>query len=92
VTPKLELGLNGYYLKQLTETEINEAGVPGRSERVLGIGAGTVFTLRKNNLVFQHLLEDAGRKPARRRPFLMRASLLGTTFSVTEMRGRHVGR
>ena len=51
-TPKLGLGLNGYFLKQLTETKINGTGVPGRSERVLGIGPGAIFTLDKNNFLF----------------------------------------
>ena len=48
--------------------EVNEAGVPGRPECVSGMGPGGVFTLDKNDFVFQCLLGDAGGKPAGRRP------------------------
>ena len=48
--------------------EVNEAGVPGRPERVLGMGPGAVFTLDKHNFAFQCPLGDAGGKPAGRRP------------------------
>jgi hypothetical protein len=43
VSPRLSLGLNGYYLRQTTDTDINDAAAPGRREQVLGLGPGLVF-------------------------------------------------
>ena len=34
------LGFNGYWLQQLTENQINGAGVPGSTERTVGLGPG----------------------------------------------------
>jgi hypothetical protein len=53
VLPKqLRLGLNGYYLKQFTNTEINGKGVPDSREQVLGIGPGALFSFSQNDHLF----------------------------------------
>ncbi len=44
VTKELRLGLNGYYLQQTTDTEVNDIAVPGRKERVVGIGPGFMYS------------------------------------------------
>jgi hypothetical protein len=47
----LRVGINGYYLKQTTDSEINGARVPGR-EQVLGIGPGFIYSFNPQNHVF----------------------------------------
>lgn len=49
---KLRLGLNGYYLKQITDTEVDGHHVSGRREQVLGIGPGGVFHFSKHDHLF----------------------------------------
>jgi len=44
VIPKrLRIGLNGYYLKQISDTQMNGNDVPGTREKVLAIGPGAVY-------------------------------------------------
>lgn len=51
VMPKrLRIGLNGYYLKQITDTEIDGNDVP--DEQVLGLGPGVVFHYSKDTHIF----------------------------------------
>jgi anthranilate 1,2-dioxygenase (deaminating, decarboxylating) large subunit len=53
VIPKmLRLGLNGYYLKQLAETEENGNRVSGSKEQVFAIGPGLLFSFSQNNHIF----------------------------------------
>jgi hypothetical protein len=52
VTEKLGLGINTYYLKQVTETQLNGVGVPGRNERVLGAGPGATYQFDKDSFLF----------------------------------------
>jgi hypothetical protein len=59
VTEKLGLGLNTYYLKQITETKLNGSGVSGRNERVLGVGPGAVYQLDKDTFLFLNLYAEA---------------------------------
>jgi hypothetical protein len=40
---RLHAGVNGYYLKQTTDTQVDGNDVPGSKEQVLGIGPGFVF-------------------------------------------------
>ncbi|WP_028224395.1 SphA family protein [Paraburkholderia ferrariae] len=49
VTDKLRIGINGYYLRQLTDNRINGASVPDSREQVLGIGPGLFYDLRKSD-------------------------------------------
>lgn len=48
----LRLGLNGYYLKQVTDTRINGADVSGRREQVVGLGPGVVWHISQNDHIF----------------------------------------
>ena len=53
VLPKhLRLGINGYYLKQVTDTKINGGDVSGRREQVVGVGPGLVWHISQNDHIF----------------------------------------
>lgn len=62
---KLRLGLNGYYLKQITDTQADGNDVEDRKEMVLGIGPGMVFHISKEeHLFFNAYFEtDAENRP-----------------------------
>ncbi|MFK5927787.1 MAG: transporter [Desulfuromusa sp.] len=52
VIPKtLRLGINGYYLKQFTRTQVNGSDVSDK-EKVFGIGPGALIHLGKDNHIF----------------------------------------
>jgi len=48
---KLRIGLNGYFLKQITASEIDGTDVSGR-ERVLGIGPGAIYHISQEDHLF----------------------------------------
>jgi hypothetical protein len=53
VLPKrLRLGVNGYYLKQLNDSEVDGHRVRDSKEQVLGIGPGLVYHVSPNDHVF----------------------------------------
>jgi hypothetical protein len=53
VIPKsLRIGLNGYYLQQITDTEVDGSSVPDSKERVFGIGPGLLWSLSQENHIF----------------------------------------
>ncbi len=52
VIPKiLRLGINGYYLKQFTSSQVDGSDVPGK-EKIFGIGPGALIHLGKDNHIF----------------------------------------
>ncbi len=60
---RLHAGLNGYYLKQTTDTQVDGNSVPGTKEQVLGIGPGFVFHWSQNthffvNVYFETAVEN----------------------------------
>ena len=61
VIPKmLRLGLNGYYLKQLADSEFDGKRRSGTQEQVFAIGPGLLFSFSQNNhLFFNAYLEMA---------------------------------
>ncbi len=63
IEKKLRAGLNGYYLKQITDTEVDGNDLSGSREQVLGIGPGLVFHFSKDthffvNAYFETLAEN----------------------------------
>lgn len=49
---QLRVGINGYYLKQFTNAEIDGHGVADAREQVLGIGPGAVYHFSPNDHLF----------------------------------------
>jgi hypothetical protein len=52
VTDHLRLGINGYWLKQITDTQIDGHDVSGRREKVWAIGPGGMYSFSQNDHVF----------------------------------------
>ena len=52
VEKRLRIGVNGYYLKQITDTKVDGDDVSGRKEQVLAIGPGVVYHFSQNNHLF----------------------------------------
>jgi len=69
---RLRVGLNGYYLRQISDTKLNGVSTPGTRERVLGLGPGALLHINQNNhLFFNAYFETA----AENRPEGMRFQL-----------------
>jgi anthranilate 1,2-dioxygenase (deaminating, decarboxylating) large subunit len=53
ILPKrLRLGINGYYLKQINDTQVNGVDVPNTKEEVFAIGPGAVYHFSKDVHLF----------------------------------------
>jgi len=52
---RFRLGLNGYYLKQTTDTKVDGIKVSGRKEEVFAIGPGAVWSFSKDSHLFLNL-------------------------------------
>ncbi len=67
VLQNLRLGINGYYLKQITSNEIegHEVSNGGGREKVLGIGPGALYHVSKDDHLFFNLYfeSDAENRP-----------------------------
>nr|WP_141661966.1 transporter [Burkholderia ambifaria] len=59
VSPRWEVGVNGYYLKQLSNDSINGISQPNTKEQVLGIGPGVLFKPTKSTFLFASLYTEA---------------------------------
>ena len=65
VTPQLRLGINGYWLKQITDTQVDGHDVSGRREKVWAIGPGAMYSFSKNDHLVAHAYfeQDAENRP-----------------------------
>jgi hypothetical protein len=73
VIPKsLRIGLNGYYLQQITNTERDGNDVSNSKERVLGIGPGLLWSLSQEDHLFLNTYFES---QARNRPEGTRVNL-----------------
>jgi anthranilate 1,2-dioxygenase (deaminating, decarboxylating) large subunit len=53
--------LNGYVLKQITDTKVDGKDISGTRERILGLGPGAVYHFSPNNHIFLNTyVETAG--------------------------------
>lgn len=55
IPKRLRAGLNGYYLKQISDTEVDGRDVPNRKEEVLGLGPGMVYHHSQDQHLFINL-------------------------------------
>ena len=44
IEKRLRVGVNGYYLKQLTEDELDGTKMPDSKQQVLGLGPGLLYS------------------------------------------------
>lgn len=57
---RLRIGLNGDYLKQITESKVNGVSIANSEEQVLGIGPGMVYHFSPHDHLFlSHYWETA---------------------------------
>ena len=52
---KLRIGLNGYYLKQISDNEVDSHDIRHGKERVLGIGPGALYHFSRNSHLFANI-------------------------------------
>jgi len=52
---RLRVGINGYYLKQFTNTEVDGNGIPDSREQVVGVGPGMLWSFSPNDHVFLNI-------------------------------------
>lgn len=55
VPKRLRVGVNGYFLNQITDTQADGADVSGRKEKVFGIGPGAVYHHSQDQHFFVNL-------------------------------------
>nr|BAG30825.1 hypothetical protein [Neptuniibacter sp. CAR-SF] len=54
------IGLNGYWLRQISDTEINGDSVSGRKEKVWAVGPGAVLSFSKDDHIFANAYFERG--------------------------------
>lgn len=52
VTDKLRLGVNGYWLDQITDTKVDGHGLSGRREKVWAVGPGSMYSFSPDDHIF----------------------------------------
>jgi hypothetical protein len=60
VAKRLRLGVNGYYLKQITDTKVNGNNIPNSREEVIGIGPGALYSFSQNDHIFFNFYQELG--------------------------------
>ena len=73
LTPKLFVGIGGYWLRQFTDTEIDGHPVSGRRERVWALGAGFAYAWAPNpSIILNAYVERGARNRAQGNRFVLR--------------------
>jgi len=60
IDKRLRVGINGYYLKQITDEQRNGADVPGTREEVIGIGPGFLYSFSQDDHIFLNAYYELG--------------------------------
>ncbi|MBT8333991.1 MAG: transporter, partial [Deltaproteobacteria bacterium] len=60
ITNTLRLGINGYYLKQITDSEVDGVDMNNSKEEVFAIGPGAVWSFSQNNHLFFNAYFETG--------------------------------
>ena len=55
VPQQFRIGVNGYYMKQITDTEVNGHEIDGSHEQVLGIGPGALLSFSQDDHLFVNM-------------------------------------
>ena len=73
IEKKLHLGINGYFLTQFTDTQVDGQAVAGRREQVIAVGPGGVYHFSQNDHLFcnAYFEMDARNRPEGQR-FVLR--------------------
>jgi hypothetical protein len=58
IPDKLRLGINGYYLDQFTDTEVDGHDIRGSQEKVFAIGPGMVYHISKESHLFFNVYQE----------------------------------
>lgn len=74
IIPKmLRVGVNGYYLKQITESEVDGVEVENSEEKVLGVGPGLLWHISADShLFFNSYFETGAENRAEGNRFILR--------------------
>ncbi|SDB94847.1 SphA family protein [Acinetobacter boissieri] len=62
ITEKLRLGINGYWLQQITDTKANGTDLKGRRERVWALGPGMMYSFSQQDHVVANAYFEQGAK------------------------------
>jgi hypothetical protein len=65
IRPGLRIGLNGYWLRQITDMKVNGSDVPGTREAVWAIGPGAMYSFSQQDHIFLNAYFE---RDARNRP------------------------
>ena len=57
---QLRIGINGYYLKQITDSEYDGVKLNGAREKVLAIGPGMLYSFNKDAHLFLNMFFETG--------------------------------
>lgn len=73
IPQSLRLGINGYYLKQITNSEVNGQDIANSKERVFAVGPGALWSFSQNNhLFFNAYFESAAENRSEGNRFTLR--------------------
>jgi hypothetical protein len=70
VTPDVSLGINGYYLQQLSDSRANGTRLADSRERVLGIGPGLMWRLAPNQALWINTYNESKVRSRSAAPFV----------------------
>jgi len=60
VTKALRLGINGYWLKQVTDSKLDGEDLSDSKEKVWGIGPGLMYSFSADNHIFANAYQETG--------------------------------